>query len=208
MATRKGKKLIKVDFTGVEAGQAGKLLPEGPTVFEVEDISQEVGEESEQPYLAVTLKVVEGEENAGTKAWDNFSLQPQALWKLRGFLDALGVETEDGPMDIDPDEILGLVVIGDVVHEEYRGKPKHRIAGYSPAEEEAEPEPKKGGAKKKVKKEEEAEDEPDWKVKQKVTFKDGKKTLQGVISAIDGDTITVKVGKDEYEMTADDIEAA
>lgn len=210
MATKKGKKLITVDFTGVDAGSAGKLLPEGPTQFEVDEIEQKVSDNSGEPYLAITLKVMEGEENAGVKAWDNMSLQPQALWKLRGFLDACGIETVDGEMDLDPDEIIGLVVTGDVVHEEYKGKTKHRIAGYSPIEE-AKPKAsaKTATAKKKPAKVEEPEEEKEeWKVKQKVAFMDGKKRIEGTISDIDGDTITVRVGKEEYEMGPDDLEAA
>lgn len=207
MAAKKGKKLIKVDFTGVEAGSAGKLLPEGQTKFEVVDITEEEGQDSGQPYLAVTLEVVEGEDDAGVKAWDNFSLQPQALWKFRGFLDAAGITTEDGEMAIDPDELIGLVVIGDVVHEQYKEKMKHRIAGYSPVEEE-DAQPAATTKKKIIKKAADEEEATEWKVKQKVAFMDGKKRLEGVITAIDDDKITVKVGRDEYEMGPDDIEAA
>lgn len=208
MAMKKGKKVISVDFTGVEAGSAGKLLPEGPTKFEVADISEEEGEDSGKPYLAVTLEVVEGEENEGTKAWDNFSLQSQALWKFRGFLDACGMETEDGKMSIDPDELIGLVVVGDVVHEEYKGKTKHKIAGYSPVD--AEDDEPAATTKKKILKKKEAEDDdtPEWTVKQKVAFMDGKKRMVGKITGIDDDKITVKVGDDEYEMGPDDLEAA
>lgn len=202
---KKGKKVISVDFTDVKAGGGGgKLLPEEPFPLEVDEIEEKEGEDSGEPYLAFKFKVVEKGEYEDTVAYDNFSLQPQALWKLRGFMDAAGIETVDGPMDIDPDELVGLVVIGNIVHEAYKGRDKHRIDSYTPIEEDKPAAGAKAGVKKKGAKAEES----DWKVKQKVTFKDGKKTIEGTITEIDGDTITVRSGKDEYEVGPDDLEAA
>lgn len=208
MATKKSSKLIKVDFTGVEASGGGRLLPEGPLQLEVEEVEQREGEDSGKPYLAFTFTVSEGDYE-GTKAWDNMSLQPQSLWKLRGFMEAAGLETVDGEMDIDPDELIGLNVMADIVHEEYKGKQKHRVAGYSMLEDsgaggELSSSKPSSGPKKKAA----AKDTPDWKVKQKVAFQDGKKRLEGVITKIEDDTITVRAGKDEYEMASDDLEAA
>lgn len=216
-STKKGN-VVSVDFTDVEAGGGGgRLLPEGPVLLELVDI-EEKESDAGNPYLAAEFQVPEGEEFAKTKAYDNFSLQPQALWKLRGFLEAAGVETEDGPMDLDLDGILGSVVMADIIHEDYKGKPKHRVNGYSPSEDsEPEEKPEKKSTSKKVtKKEEEPEDgedegdddQPEFKKRQRVSFKDGKKTLTGVVTEIDGDTITVKVGNDEYEMGAEDLTPA
>ena len=195
---------VRVDFTGVEAGGGSVLLPEGPMLLEVSDISQEVGADSGQPYLAFEFEVVEGKYE-GKKAWDNFSLQPQSLWKLRGFLEAAGQDTEDGVQDLDLDEIKGLIVTADIVHEDYKGKPKSKIAGYTPAEEEVEkPTPSK--AKKKPTKD---EDEETIRVKQRVSFKDGKKQLVGKVVSIEDDVVTVAVGDDdEYEMAIEDVTPA
>jgi hypothetical protein len=203
MANRKGKKLIKVDFTGVTA-EGGKLLPEEPFKLEVEEVEEKEGEDSGKPYLEFKFKVVEGEFE-GTTAYDNMSLQPQALWKLRGFMEAAGVETVDGPMDIDPDELIGLVVTGHIIHEPYKGRDKHRIDSYSPVEDD-EPTPSKSGVKKKASKDDDSE--PEWKVKQRVSFMDGKKKIDGTITKIDGDSVDVRVGKDEYEVNVSDLTAA
>ena len=207
MATKKGKRLIKVDFTGVSAEGGGRLLPEDVYSFEVMDITEEEGADSGQPYLQFEMQVVDGDFK-GTKAWDNFSLQPQALWKLRGFLEAAGQETVEGPMSLDPDDMIGLIVTGEVFHEEYKGKTKHRIGSYIADSTAADPEPETKPASKLKKKAAPAEDDdPEFKVKQKVAFKDGKKRYEGLITGIDGDAITVKVGADEYEMGAGDLEA-
>jgi len=205
MKKRKGNTLT-VNFDGVEAGGAGRLLPEGPIQMEVEEAEIETGESSGKEYVKLTLKVPEGEFE-GTKAWDNLSVQPQALWKMRGFMEAAGLETRDEEMEIDPNDFVGCIVMVDIIHEEYQGKTKHRVNGYSSIDEPAKDEKPSGGAKKKLAKKDE-DDTPEWKLKQKVTFKDGKKTIEGVITGIDGDTITVKAGKDEYEMGPADIEAA
>lgn len=208
---KKGKKLIKVDFTGVSAEGGGRLLPEEAHTFEVVDIEEETGKDSGEPYLAFTLQVVDGEYK-GTKAWDNFSLQPQSLWKLRGFMEAAGQDTVDGPMEIDPDELVGLVVVGHVIHEEYKSKTKHRIDSYSPVEGDGagggEPEKTTGAVKKKTPAKSESEDETTFKKGDAVKFKDGKKWLEGVLIKVSGNNVEVRVGKDEYEMTVDDIEAA
>lgn len=218
MAKKKGKS-VTIDFTGVEAGGGSVLFPEGPQLFEVAEITEEEGSDSGQPYLAFVLKAVDGKYE-GKKAYDNFSLQPQALWKLRGFMEASGIEVEDGEMDLDLDEMIGKIVMADVIHEEYKGKPKTRINGYSPAEDtDTDSTPVTKAKAKREEAEEEAprrkkpapaeeDDEPAFKVKQKVSFKDGKTKMEGTVTAIDGETYTVRVGRDEYEMGADDLTAA
>lgn len=224
MATKsKRSNTIKVDFTGVQAGGGRVLLPEGPMKFEVEEVTLETSEKSGSQYLAAKLRVFDGKYE-GKYAYDNWSLQPQALFKLRGVMEAGGLEVEDGEMEIDPDELIGLIVVGDVVHEEYKGKPQTRIAGYSSVEdhdgeEEEEDEkpakatkaaPKKTPAKVQAEDEEEDEDdeETSFKVKQAVKFKDGKKWVTGKIKSIEEDVITVTAGNEEYEMNAEDLQPA
>ncbi len=203
---RKGKKTITVDFTGVSTEGGSRVLEEGPIRFEVDDVTEEMSQE-DKPYLKMVLKVDEDGEYKGCKVYDNFSLQPQALWKLRGFMEAAGLETVEGKMEIDPDEFIGCLVVGNIVHEEYKGKTQNRVNEYSQVEDEA---PKATeGETTRVKKKAAAttEDETEWKVKQKVSFKDGKKTLEGVITKIDGDEIDVKVDKDEYTVSPNDLTA-
>jgi Protein of unknown function (DUF669) len=201
---KKRGKMVHVDFTGVEAGGGGRLLPEEQFKFEVEEVTQETSEDSGKDYLSFKLKVADGEYE-GTAAYDNMSLQPQALWKLRGFMEAAGMPTEDGPMEIDPEEFTGMIVMGDVIHEDYKGKAKHRINSYSPVEEETTAAaPASSTARRKPAKAADGEDS-DWKVKQKVAFMDGKKKLEGTITEIDGTTVTVRVGKEEYEMETSDL---
>jgi len=205
MVTRSKKgNTIRVDFTGVEAGGGGRLLPEGTYLFEIKEVEQDTGADSGQPYLKFTLKVAEGD-YVGTQAWDNFSLQPQALWKLRGLMETLEMEVIDGEMDIDPKEFIGILVNADILHEEYNGKPKHRVNSYTPvgAESKAEVRTESTPAKKKPAPVESS----DWQKGQKVTFMDGKKKVAGKVISVDGKTVTVRAGTDEYEIDGGDLEA-
>lgn len=212
MATRRSAKkaTYKVNFKGVEAGGGGRLLPEDTYLFEIEDVEVKTGEDSGEPYFAFTLKVAEGEFE-GTKAWDNFSLQPQALWKLRGLMETLEMEVIDGEMDLDPDEFAGMMVKGDVIHEDWKGKPKHRVNSYMAADAEAATVETKEAVSKGPKKKAaapEPDPEPEWAKNQKVSFKDGKKTLSGKVISVTGQSVTVRVGSDEYEVESGDLEAA
>lgn len=212
---RKKGGVVSVDFTGVEAGGGGgRLLPEDTYQFELVEIEEEEGKDSGEPYLAAVFQVTEGDYE-GTKAFDNFSLQPQALWKLRSFLESAGYATEDGPMDIPYEDMIGLVGTADIIHEDYKNKTKHRINSWliegegsdkkSSKEKDDEP---RGGVRKKTNGSGRHEEEAEWHVKDEVTFKEGKKTLTGIITQLDGDDVTVKVGRDEYEMKTEDISAA
>lgn len=259
--TKRKKAGWKVDFTGVESG--GKVLSEGRHLLQVDSIEEKEGESSGEPYLAVKFKVV-SDKGSGTPVYDNFSLQPQSLWKLRGMLESMGVEV-DGEFEFTPDDLADHTVGAEVVHEEYQGKVKNRISGYfmadefdadddsddddedeeeapkakaskKPAaaskakgkakdeeeedeeeEEDDEPAPKakaKGKAAASKKKDEDEEDDeeddaPEWKVKQRVSFKEGKKSLEGKIIEIDADEgmAVVKVGTEEYEVDFDELSA-
>lgn len=183
---------ITVDFTGIETG-GGRLLPEGDYLFEIEEVTLETSENSGADYLKFTLVVSDGKFK-GAKAWDNFSLQPQALWRLKSLMETLEMEVPDGVTELDPKEFEGLIVGATVFHEEYQGKTKHKIGEYFPASEstdEEKPSPK------------------NFKVGQRVSFRDGKRTLQGKITDIDDSTdpptLTVRSGSEDYELTPEEV---
>jgi hypothetical protein len=150
---RKADTVITIDFKGVEGKRT--VIPEGDYTFRVDEVTREMGDKGE--YLAWVFQVEEGERK-GAKVWYNTSLTPQSLWNLRNLLETLGVEIPEGPLDIDLTELVELTVGGTVVHEEWQGKDRARIADFFPVEEEgAEAEPakeaksgKKGNALEKV----------------------------------------------------------
>ena len=225
MATNRkpSKKIgIAVDFSETES-QAS--LPEGDFLFEVEDVEQKTSESSGNDYLSLTFKVAEGEFK-GKKVWHNCSLQPQALFNLRGVLEALGFEVPRGVMELDPADMIGETCGGTVQLEVYEGKKRPRIVEFfsadelgeeaqeeasakpaaktAPAKKAAEPEAPaaKPAAKKKAAPKEEPADEPSIEIGSKVSFTDDEGDEQlGKVTAIEDDTATVKVGKEEWEIS-------
>lgn len=222
---------LKVDFSGVESG--GFDIPDGIYALTVSSVTQKKGAETGQPYLSFEYKVAEGKYK-GRKVWDNVSLQPQALWKLRNLLECMGMEVEDGEFEIELEDLEQQGVGAEIANEKYQGKDKPRIVGYlSPdamddsEEEEEEEKPASKPKNTKVEKEPEPEEdggeeeeeekptttrkkkttteEPELKVGSKVTFEDDGEMYEGKILSVEEETVTVKVGKDEWELGKDEV---
>lgn len=257
MAKKPKSTTLKLDFSEVEA--TSFALPNGQYVLSVTSVEKKRSESSGNDYLSWEYKVSEGK-HKGKKVWDNTSLQPQALWRLRGLFEAMGIDIEDGEIEVDLDDLEGESVGVDIENEKYQGKDKPRIVNFigvddvdggeeeaEEEEEEEKPAPKgkaKGKAKEEEPEEEEEEEEkpapkgkgkkkpepepeeeeeeeekpapkkkkkaaePSFEVGQKVTFEDDGDTHTGKITAIEDETVTVKVGKDEWELDVSEITAA
>lgn len=216
---------IKVNFD--EVASSDFSIPNGNYVLQVTGVEKKKSESSGNDYLAWEFKITEGK-HKGKKVWDNTSLQPQALWRLRGLMEAMQMEIEDGEFELDLDDFEGETLGVVIENEKYNGKDKARIVSFmtvdeaSGEEEEEEPAPKKEAPSKKAKPapepEEDDEETPpakpskkkktaEFEVGQTVTFEDDGDEHKGKITAIDGDTVTVKVGKDEWELELSEITA-
>ena len=111
-----------IDFSGVDELVA---LPDGRYSVIVEQVEEKISENSGKPYFAWTFEVTTGEFK-GRKLWNNTSLQPHALWKLKETLDALGVDTTKKVSFIEKD-LCGIrcdVVIG---QREYEGQMRNEV---------------------------------------------------------------------------------
>ena len=216
MVAKRGKKKggVSVNFDGVEAG--GRSLVNGQYLFEVDGVPEvKTSVESGNEYITWVLKVAEGK-GKGRKVWHNTSLQPQALWNLRGMLEAMGIEVDEGEMDLELEEFEGVQVGGVVVNEKYEGRDRPRIAEFiavedlvddgededEDEEEEEEAPPPKRGRPTKGKK-----SAPSFKVGQKVTFEDDDEEFTGKITELGEDVATVKVGKELFEIELTDLTA-
>lgn len=211
-----GKKKLRVDFSGVESG-GGRAVPDGPYTAELTDIEQKEGNESGEPYLACKWKIKSGKAK-GAIVYDNMSLQPQALFRLKSLLEINDIEVPNGVMDLDFSDLLGIECEIDITNEDYKGKDKPRITGFSGASKEAEEDAEEEEEEEPEEEEEETEEEEEeetpkksskkstkseakLKVGSKVKFKDEDgKTVKGVITSIDGDEAEVEDSKgDEWE---------
>lgn len=188
-------KKVKVDFTGVEAG--GRALPDGYYRAKCKEVSQEIGESSKQPYI----KWVWGIQGGG-QAFDNISLQPQALFKLKGLLEAMGVDVPDGTAELDLAEYVGFEVGLEIVNEEYQGKKRPKVVGYMPVDQvtdgeavatESAPSGKSSA----------------FKAGHRVKFKDEDgKFKTGTITSVSADTAAIDVNGEEWEVGFSELETA
>lgn len=135
MATksRKGRagSSVNVDLSGVEVSR--KAIPEGSYTVVVNGVSQKDSREG-NPMLAFEFEVSEGPYQ-GAKLYENCSLQPQALFKLKTVLLALGMDIPDKAFDLNLRDLVGLTCEVEVGHETYDGKKRARIVEYSNSEE-------------------------------------------------------------------------
>jgi hypothetical protein len=155
MVTKRKKKrgsTISVNFEGVESG--GRSVPDGTYAVEVEAVNLEEGEDSGKEYLKWEMRITKGK-HKGVKLYDNTSLQPQALWKLKSLLIAMGEEVPDSTMELNPQDYVGKTLEVETTNEEYQGKDKSKITGYVGGESEEE----EDGEEEEESEEEETEEE-------------------------------------------------
>lgn len=127
MAKRNKRKSnsVSVDFTGVESN--GRAKP-GRGLATVKACTLE--ESSNGSYLSWQITP-----NDGGLVYHNTSLQPQSLWALRNFLEAMGLEVPEAEMELDLDEYIGLELGVEIEMESYQGKKRPRIIDVFPASE-------------------------------------------------------------------------
>lgn len=104
--------VITVDFTNVDTG-AGFLDP-GVYRAQVEAVREQDGRN--YPGLKFTWASVEPE-TEGQRADMFVSLAPQALWKFKQILEALGGQVPQSTVRLDTDRLIGKKAVIHVVHE-------------------------------------------------------------------------------------------
>lgn len=127
--TSKGKKnkgALTLDLSGVETSTT---IPEGNYIAEVDSIEVKMSENSGNSYLAFTFIVTEGKSKK-QKLFHNCSLQPQALFNLKGVLLALGFDIPEDEFELDTEALVGAQCGLEVAHEVYEGKKKARITDF------------------------------------------------------------------------------
>ena len=75
----------------------------------IEDTKNPKPDDPMPKYIKVEFRVVDNEDETliGRIIFDNFSLKSQALFKLKGFMEAAGLDSDGG---IDTDEFIGAEV--------------------------------------------------------------------------------------------------
>lgn len=112
----------KIDFSGVETFQKA---PEGAHVVKVATM-EEVSFASGNQGFKVAFELTKGAAK-GARVYENFPLADNSLWKLKSLLEAVKIKC-DGRILLDTDKVVGKVLEIEVVHEEYNGSMKARVA--------------------------------------------------------------------------------
>ena len=124
------KRRVNLDMTGVESYTR---CPEGEWLAKVSKIEEGTVQGSGDDCLKARFEVIKGSAK-GCNVFETFSLTEKALWKLKSFLEAIGMRA-NGKISLDLDKLEGKVCVIDVIHDEYNGTKRAKISSYIKPEE-------------------------------------------------------------------------
>ena len=115
---------VKVDMTGVETYSKAS---EGIHTAKVTEILEKTSQGGD-PMLQFAFEIIKGEDK-GCKVFESFVLTDKALWKLKSFLQAIGMKAE-GKLKLDLDKLIGKICDIEVFWDEYNGQTRAKISDY------------------------------------------------------------------------------
>lgn len=192
---RKSKKkgnTVSVNFDDVEAGAV--LYPEGPYTLKTTDAVHKDTDGGGR--VNVKCEILEGPSKkiVGKSVTVSFGLGDTQLWVLRGFLDAVGIEIPEGPMDLDLDEIGGGLEFTAVnTHNEYKDRVNNQFNNFGAAD---------GSASSEEEDEDEAEideDEDEDETSKKKSKKDRREARKAKKSKVEDEEDEEDESEDEDE---------
>lgn len=116
---------VKVNMEGVESFTR---CPEGEWLAQLKKAEMGDVQGSGDDCIKAQFEVIKGSAKGNT-VFETFSLTEKALWKLKSFLDAVGMKS-NGKLTLDLDKMEGKVCIIDVIHDEYNGQKRAKISSY------------------------------------------------------------------------------
>lgn len=185
MARRK----VSLDMSGVESYTR---CPEGEWLARLTKIEEGTVQGSGDDCLKARFEVIKGSAK-GSTVFETFSLTERALWKLKSFLNAIGMKA-NGKISLDLDKLEGKICMIDVIHDEYNGTKRAKISSYNPAEDEDDEDDDDEDDE-----EEEEDDEPPRKPAKKAPAKPVKKSKPVVEEDDDEDEDEDDDGDEEEE---------
>lgn len=114
----------KLDFTGVESYTKASEGIHTAKVVEIEEKTSQGGDDM----LQFAFEITKGEDK-GCKVFEPFVLTDKALWKLKSFLQAIGMKA-DGKIKLDLDKLIGKVCDIEVFWDDYNGQTRAKISDY------------------------------------------------------------------------------
>ena len=116
---------VKVNMEGVESFTR---CPEGEWLAQLKKAEMGEVQGSGDDCIKAQFEVIKGSAKGNT-VFETFSLTEKALWKLKSFLDAVGMKS-NGKLTLDLDKMEGKVCIIDVIHDEYNSQKRAKISSY------------------------------------------------------------------------------
>lgn len=116
---------LKLNMEGVESYTR---CPEGEWLAKLTKIEMGEVQGSGDDCLKARFEVIKGSAKGNT-VFETFALSEKALWKLKSFLEAIGVKAT-GKISLDLDKLEGKICIIDVIHDEYNGTKRAKISAY------------------------------------------------------------------------------
>lgn len=117
---------MNIDFSSVPSREA---LEEGTYLLQIAKAEEKLSSTG-NPMINIEYDVVataDGEAvQGGRKLWDNYSLQVQALFKLKELFNSLGMDT-DNIVDIELSDLIGMQVMAKLVQETYNGELRNKV---------------------------------------------------------------------------------
>lgn len=114
----------KLDFTGVESYTKASEGIHTAKVVEILEKESQGGDDM----LQFAFEIIKGEDK-GCKVFESFVLTDKALWKLKAFLQAIGMKA-DGKIKLDLDKLIGKICDIEVFWDEYNGQTRTKISDY------------------------------------------------------------------------------
>jgi hypothetical protein len=118
---------IDIDFTNIEGPR--DFPPDGPWTAKVTKVESQKSKEG-NPMLLWQLSVTDEEGTEFRPVFYNTSLLPQAIWKLRDWVNALGIFP--GAEGFQKSACVGRSLKVWIRNEEYQGKPSCKVDDFAP----------------------------------------------------------------------------
>lgn len=117
---------LGVNLDDIESGFS--IVPAGTYLLRVKSTKGAKSKSTNRPMIKWSYIVVEPEEFAGKVIPDSTSLSDDALWRLKGLLEALDVTWDESGFD--DEEAINREFIAEVIQTEYEGKDQNKIVAY------------------------------------------------------------------------------
>lgn len=121
--------MLHTEHNMAEVPAPSDRVDEGWYHVRVSSVTEDVSKSSGEPMVKLLLKIQDQGAMLGRVVPDNCSLQPHALFKLKGYYKAVGYNP--GPEGHDPEKLLDCECYVYVQHDTYEGNATIKIPPFS-----------------------------------------------------------------------------